>query len=195
MLPPEYRTSRLDTLQARLEALGEEPELEPMLENDFGLIGLYVQLYCGFEFNLRRALAVFESAGLPGSRSSSDARTNALVDSVITVVRQMDPAIEEVEETESRLAEIERRRPWRNVLAHWAGARLPGEDALVFRTNDPFDEQQISGERCIVVDTARYAIVDLADLRGLEQHLIPYEHWLAAKVESWRCRYGNPLSA
>jgi hypothetical protein len=101
----------------------------------------------------------------------------------------MDQSLENVADTLLKLDEIERRRGFRNLLAHWAARRLPGEDAIVFFTMDGFDERQISGADMPFGDHARTAIVDLADLRGLFGHMAEYEKWIGYKVAEWHARF------
>lgn len=190
MIPPEYRTSRGEELRGRLEALGPgHDSLEPLHEDDFALIGFYIQIYCSIEFNLRSALEVFSTSSLPGSRELRTIRPPELVPTTIDVVQNMDPNAEDIEATVAQLKEIETRRGWRNTFSHWAAKRLPGEDALVFMTKDGRDERQISGNQEVEFGHARTAIFDLADFRGLAQHLRGHETWLASKAEDWRRRY------
>jgi hypothetical protein len=75
------------------------------------------------------------------------------------------------------------------LLAHWAAKRIPGEDAIVLMSKDGRDEKQISGEDQSRDDYVRTAIFDLADLRGLVQHIVDYEVWLATKTVEWHKRY------
>ena len=192
MLPPEHRTERNMRLQAKLdECNGELNRLDNLVPEDFRIIGAFIQMYNFMEFNCRRCIEIFAMAGLLTGRSGvKPQRTHSseVVPTIKRVVEQMDPAIENIADSLAKLDEIELRRGFRNIFAHWAARRIPQEDAMALFSMDGFDERQISGIDRPLEDVARTVIFDLADIRGLIGHLVPYEQWLAAKASEWHSR-------
>ena len=194
MIPPEHRTQRSNELQAKLQDLGDLSELENLTSEDFRLIGAYVQIYNFIEFNGRRCVEIFARAGLLDGRSAKKPQRlhlSTLIETIKSVVVRMD-AVENVADSLVKLDEIEQRRGIRNLLAHWAARRLPGEDAIVLLTMSGFDEQQISEADTPFGDYARTAILDLADVRGLLVHMAEYEKWIGHKVAEWYARFLPP---
>ena len=86
-----------------------------------------------------------------------------LVATIKSVVAEMDQTVEDVPSSLANLDEIERRRAFRNLGAHWSARRLPGEDTIVLFTMNGYDERQISGVDTPFKDHARTAILDLVD--------------------------------
>lgn len=56
--------------------------------------------------------------------------------------------------------------------------KIPNEDGMIFFATDALDYKKIF-ERKINADIAAYAIFDVADIRGLVNHLKSYEVWIA----------------
>ena len=167
-------------------------KLENLKPEDFRIIGAYVQLYNFLEFNCRRAVEVFAGAGMlqrPTAGKPQRVHVSKLVETARGVVERMDPAVEDVPDALAKLDEIERRRGFRNLLAHWAARRIPGQDAIVLFSMDGYDERQISGADVPFRDNARTAIIDLADIRGLLIHMADYDRWMGHKVAEWYARY------
>lgn len=192
MLPPEHRTPRMIHLQARLEECNGEPNrLENLIPEDFRIIGAYIQMHNFMEFNCRRCVEIFALAGLLIGRLSRKPQRISISDLVPTikkVVEKMNPAVENIRDSLAKLDEIEARRGFRNLFAHWAARRIPNEDAIVLFSMDGFDQKQISGVDDPLKDVAQTAIVDLADIRGLIVHVSDYERWMAAKTSEWHAR-------
>lgn len=197
MLPQEYRTLRGEELERKVEALPNGfADLEPLQPPDYQLIGAFIQVFNFIEFNLRRSLEIHARAELlePSiARRHSRIRQADIVKQAKAAVSRMDSMVEDIPATRGKLNEIEFRRAFRNLLAHWAARRIPGEDAILLLSKDGSDDKQISGEETVGHDHAKNAIVDLADLRGLLAHIISYENWMAAKTSEWHRRYiGDP---
>jgi hypothetical protein len=192
-LPKEYRTPRMDRLQSAFAGIaGDFTKLTKPTDADLQLMGRYIQIYNFIELNLRRSIEVFARAGLleaSAARKHHKLAPSALTPTLKASVAVMDPVVEDVPDSLGKLDEIEFRRGFRNIMAHWAARRVPGEDALVFMSKDGRDEKQISGEDKVQVDYARTAILDLADVRGLADHMIHYETWIAVKTSEWYRRY------
>lgn len=186
-LPATYATAEIQSLSA---ALGEDPlaHLENLRPDDLVLIAAFIQAFNFIEFNLRRSVSSFVHAGLVPHKKRivpSD-----LVKMAVAAVSRMDPAIEDIPDTVGRLDELEFRRPFRNLFAHWAAKRIKGHDALYLMSHDARDAQQaMIGQ--IDRDHAGFAIMLMPDLRGLAQHIGQYESWLARKTADWHERYSG----
>lgn len=115
--------------------------------------------------------------------------SSELVPALKQGVAGMDGAMEDIASALARLDEIELRRSFRNLLGHWAARRIPGEDAILLVTKDARDERQISSQDGLGGDDVTTAIMDLADLRGLLEHMGDYDHWIAEKTAEWFSRY------
>jgi len=193
LLPPEHRTDHLAKLEAKLdECRGDPSRLENLTPEDFHLIGAYIQIFNFIEFNCRRSIEIFALAGLlQGRPARKPQRTHVseLIPSMKVVVEGMDARIENISESIAKLDEIELRRSFRNLLAHWAARRLPGEDAIVLLSMDGSDSKQLFGTDEPREDVAQHAILNLADIRGLVVHMADYERWIAAKVSEWYLRF------
>ena len=192
MLPPEHKTERMLHLQARLDECNGEPNrLENLTPEDFRIIGAYVQMYNFIEFNCRRCIETFSLSGLLAGRvgrKPQRVHISDLIPMIKGVVEGMNPALENVPESLAKLDEIERRRGYRNLLAHWAARKIPEEDAIALFSMDGFDQRQVSGVDKPLEDIAQTAIVDLADIRGLIVHMVAYEEWMATKASEWYLR-------
>jgi hypothetical protein len=193
MLPPEYRTPRIEMLERVVAKTAPEdffkfPVLTP---HDHQLIGMYIQLYNYIDLNLRRSFEAFgQGKLLKGSSEKSYPRihSSALAGAVQDVVKEMNASVEDIPDSIGKLVEIERRREVRNLIGHWASRRIPNEDAIVLMTKNEGDAKQISGE-FVGGGRVKTAVMDLPDLRGLLEHMVPFETWLAAKTSEWRKRY------
>jgi hypothetical protein len=193
MLPPEHRNPRMEALSARLSAIpAQELFSFPVLQAaDHQLFGAYIQLYNYMDLNLRRSVEAFAAVGMlpaAAARKYPKLHSSEIAPTVREVVQAMDPATEDLIDTLQKLGEIERRREFRNLMGHWAARRFPGEDTVFFLTKDERDAKQVGGEY-LALGKVKTAIADLADLRGLAQHMIGYEIWLANKTSEWFKRY------
>jgi hypothetical protein len=184
-LPPPYPTATLESIK---ESLGDNPlaKLEDLRPDDLVLIAAFIQTFNFVELNLRRSVSAFVQAGLvePKKRQGP----SDLVDMSVAAVMKMDPATENVADTVGRLKELEFRRPFRNLFAHWAAKRIRNQDALYLMSHDSRDVNavQIGDIDC---SRAGFAIVLLPDIRGLVGHIAHYETWLSRKTAEWHERY------
>ena len=193
MIPKEYRTSRIDALQQILNTLGGDlSALAGLHPDDLHLIGAYIQRFNFIELNVRRSIEVFARIKMLDAsiaRRHHKLPSSQLVPTLKSAVARLDPRVEDIGDSQEKLDEIEFRRGIRNLLAHWAAKRLPGEDAIVLMSKDGRDERQISGDDAYQPDYVRTAILDLADVRGLLEHIGNYETWIAFKASEWHARY------
>jgi hypothetical protein len=193
-LPPQNATPRLERMQREVDRLGgqlfEFPHLQP---SDYQLFGAYIQMYNFIDMNLRRCVEAFHQGNvLPGDVRWQRLREAELVGVVIRVVRTMDPALEPMEETISRLNEIEFRRSFRNMMGHFAARRYPNEEAIVFFSNDHRDSMRIH-DRPLEPTMLLNSLVEVPVLRELMTHVAQYERWIALKTHEWYRRYAPHL--
>jgi len=185
-IPPHYPNEHLREIEQELrgDIFSCTENLRP---EDFQLIGAFVQMYNFIEFNLRRSIEILAHAGLI-SHPKAALRMAELIDKVKSAVEKMGPENENITDSLARLNEIELRREFRNLLAHWAAKRVIGKDALILFSQDSKDLQRTTGKG-LEKDFGGYCIINLADIRGLVTHLASYEHWIAEKVSIWHAKY------
>jgi hypothetical protein len=194
MLPPEAKSEELVRLQRIVADLGEtQLFLFPPLEReDVRMLGAFVQFYNFIDLNLRRCVETFAICG----KLSTDVQNKylklpaaKLVATVKYAVQGMSPFEEDIPVTIAKLDEIEFRRPFRNLFAHWAARRLPNnEPAVVFLTKYEADAVQVLGTPLEHGSVAN-AVMFLADIYGLCIHIDKYEKWIAQKTSDWHNRY------
>jgi hypothetical protein len=161
----------------------EFSDLLPLRQEDACLIGTFVQVFNFIELNLRRSVEVFCAANL--LQRKNHFYPSELVKSVKCAVTRLGLSDPELIDVLGKLDEIEFRRPFRNLLAHWAGRRLPGHDAIVLLSMDSRDALSVVGENAISKDHCIYSIMLLPDLRGLLKHVSAYDEWLGRKASEW----------
>lgn len=193
MIPKQNKTPRMEQLQNLVAALpGGLAGLDHLTLGDHQLIGAYIQLFNFIELNLRRSVDVFAQAKLLAPAIAKRHRklaSSELVPALKQGVSGMDGAMENIPSAVAKLDEIELRRSFRNLLGHWAARRIPGEDAILLVTKDARDERQVSSQDGLEGDDVTTAIMDLADLRGLLEHMGDYDLWIAEKTAEWFGRY------
>jgi hypothetical protein len=181
---PEAKSEELIRLQNIVAELGETqlclfPSLAP---EDVRMLGAFVQLYNLIDLNLRRCVETFAACEkLPADVQVKYLKLPAtkLVATVKYAVQGMDPAKENISDTIGKLDEIEFRRPFRNLFAHWAARRLPNnEPAIVFLTKYEADAVQTLGTP-LEPGSVASAVMFLADIYGLCIHIDKYEKWIA----------------
>ncbi|AOI42833.1 hypothetical protein [Burkholderia oklahomensis] len=146
--------------------------MENLRTDDLVLIAAFIQSFNFVEFNLHRSVSSFVHAGLVSQMKRI--APSGLVEISVAAVTRMDPAIEDIPDTIGRLNELEFRRPFRNLFAHWAAKRIRGHDALYLMSHDSSDAKRaMIGE--IDRSHAGFAILLLPDVRGLVQHIAQYE--------------------
>lgn len=136
-LPQHHPTGKLRAIESLLD-----DEIFRSTENlqaeDLQLIGAIVQTYNFIELNLRRCISLFAHSGMMSSPRSSK-NIGDLVVAVKAQVVKMDPYVEDISHSIAMLDEIELRRPFRNLLAHWAARRIVNQDAMILFSVDNKD--------------------------------------------------------
>jgi hypothetical protein len=193
VLPREYPTLETEVIQKKIAALTPEEfgALPPLLEKDLVFMGVFIQLYNTFDFNLRRALEIFLLAHmLPVhlERKYDKFRDNELTSAVSEVVANMAPALEDIALTTKRLAAVEEGRSFRNLIGHFAAKRFPGEPVYVFvGKNDRDAKSKLRGE--LRPHRAMTAVVLIEPFHEMTRTLVGIGDWFAPKIREWYQRY------
>lgn len=198
-LPP-YSTPRLEQLQKRIDALppGEVFRFPPSDPDMLLVSGILVQTYSYIEFNLRRCVETFVHAQvLTGSwaRKPRLIQSAKLVEVVKEALARIAPAPVELPDWSAKLDEINLRWGLRHMFAHWAIRRVPNEDYIILMTNNWSEVNRLhklsngSIPPLSGVGEMRYALMDAADARGMCEHMVSYEKWIAQKAADWYKQY------
>jgi hypothetical protein len=192
-IPQEHRTPRLMEIQNTIDNMSPEDvfSLPQPLPEDYQLFGAYIQLYNYVDMNLRLCVETFHTAHmLPANVNKRFRKLNdgELVDVIIPVVDTMDKDVENIVETTGRLIELQLRRTFRNLMGHFAARRYSSGDFLIMFSNNSKDYKQAHNAD-IPLRGMMTAALEIADLRGLYNHMATYERWIAEKALEWHRRY------
>lgn len=176
-LPIEYRNERAEYLEQEASKY-QVSELWNLTNEDFMILGKYIQMYCFIELNIHRLFNSIVSTELFEIKSKGRVNIPFILDKLIELVGDNLVESSKVDEIIGKLKEIKFRRDYRNIFAHWAAKKIPNEDGIIFFASDDSDYKKIFGGK-IEADMAAYAIFDVADIRGLVTHLSSYEEWIA----------------
>jgi hypothetical protein len=193
-LPPEFRTSELEEINKKLVAFTPEQfgVLAPLTKDDLMLFGVYIQHYNYIDFNLRRSIEVFRHAKmLPPQRAKGypkypDAELPTIA---MEVVKEMNPAKEDIETSITYLTQIDLGRPYRNIMGHFAAKRFG--DVIVFASKDERDAERTI-RKPLNKDGVLIAVAPAAALRGLAVSIGRASDWLAQQFSDWYKRYEKP---
>lgn len=121
-LPIEYRNERVKHLE--IEAKKYQPsELWNLTNEDFILLGKYIQMYCFIELNLHRLFNKLELTGVFKTKPKDRVNTPYILDKLIELVSENLIESSKVNESIEKLKEIKFRRDYRNIFAHWAAKK------------------------------------------------------------------------
>lgn len=176
-LPIEYRNERVEYLEREANKY-KVHELWNLTNEDFMLLGKYIQMYCFIELNIHRSFNKLESIGVIKTKPKGKVNITYIIGKLIELVNEKVIESSKVDEVIDKLQEIKYRRDYRNIFAHWAAKRIPNEDGMIFFASDAQDYKKVY-ERKISADIAAYVIFDVADIRRLVVHLSGYEEWIA----------------
>lgn len=165
----------------------ELSDLQSLTREDAFLIGSFVQVFNFIELNLRRSLEVFRAAGLVDKKGHVSPAE--LVRLVKEAVGGMAIEHENIADSLAKLDEIEFRRPFQNLLAHWAAKRIPNHDAIALLSMDTKDSKQVFNQQVTTKDHCMYSILLVPDLRGLLLHVANLDEWLGRKTAEWHVCY------
>jgi hypothetical protein len=183
MLPENVNTPRGQYLQAILSKVSQQEFSGwPMLKkDDYVAIGGLVVLFSYVDYNLRRLVEGYDDAELlqPPWKGKSKALRTA---DVAKAVQSMIPW---PEINLNALKRIEELRGLRNLVAHFAIRRFPGEDAFVFIAKSARNHKKhFGGEPAPAASVT--AVMDGPVLPGIIPELEGLQNWLAkatAEVE------------
>jgi hypothetical protein len=193
---PPHSMQKLQQLQMQIDALPRGEMLRfPVPDQDMLLVtGVLVQTYSYIEFNLRRCVETFVHAKVltgPWARKPTLIQSARLVGVVKEALVQMTPAPAELPDWTAKLDEISLRWSMRHMFAHWAIRRVPNEDYIILMTNDGREVKRLhklskgSIPPMLGLSEVRYALMDAADARGVCEHMVSYENWIAQKAADW----------
>ena len=189
-IPNAFESDQLREVQTYFEEL-DLSDLLPLNREDTFLIGAFVQIFNFIELNLRRAIELFCDAGL--IKRKKHFHTSELVSCIKIAVVKLDYDKSELDDLLGKLTEIEYRRPFRNLFAHWAGRRVPGHDSIVLLSMDTKDAVTALGENTLTKDYCAYSIMMIHDIKGLLLHISKYDEWLAQITSAWHTQLsGRP---
>lgn len=192
MIPPAHSSPGLIQLEELLESDSDISKFPPLPKESLTLLAIFIQIYNYIELNLRRTIEAFAAGGLLPDLSKKkiqSLRSQELIPIAKLAVGNMGLGDGEASEILGKLDEIESRRSYRNLFAHWA-ARKIGDDAVIFLSLSHTDVKQALGQPLDEGFIAR-AIMEMADIRGLIAHMLTYEKWIAEKTAEWYKKYAT----
>jgi hypothetical protein len=193
-LPKDNPNAQVDAVAAEIKAMGSKdlaalPDLEA---EDFRLFGTLIQYFAFMDLNLRRALETFHSLKmLPKEYVKlwpKNLPDSKVTEALATIVRGMDPNMEDIESAVTWIEVINVTRHQRNLVGHFAGKRHPREDVYVFASKSEKDAIKVLGtglgqHEVHTVVAGRSEFAEMVD-SAKNAHA-----WLAAKVPEWNDRY------
>jgi hypothetical protein len=196
-------TPKLQQLQMQIDALPPGEILRfPAIDQDMLLVaGVLVQTYSYIELNFRRCVEIFAHAkllGAPWARNPTTIQSARLVEVVKDALIRIVPKPSELPDWNGKLDEIALRWSMRHMFAHWALRRVPREDYIILMTNDGREVKRLHklshGRHppMLAVGQLTYALMNAADARGVCEHMVLYEKWIAQKTADWFQQYVGP---
>ncbi len=176
-LPIEFRNERSEYLEKEATKY-QAHEFWNLTNDDFMLLGKYIQMYCFIELNIHRLFNKLVSEGVITIKTNKKVSVPYILDKLIDLVNLNLVESSRVDDVIAKLKEIKYRRDYRNIFAHWAAKKIPNEDGMIFFTGDALDYNKVLNKK-IDPQTVAYTIFDVADIRGLVNHINDYEEWLA----------------
>jgi hypothetical protein len=175
-LPDNVETPRGLHLQAILSKVtAEELSSFPMLKKeDYIAVGGIVVLFSYIDFNLRRLVEIYDSAGLLQPPWKGKAKKLNMAE----VAKATATMLPWPEQNLQAFERIEHFRGLRNLVAHFAIRRFPNEDAFVFMGQSAKDyKKYFGGEAPPGVSIT--AALDGSVLPGVIPELEGLQNWLA----------------
>lgn len=178
-LPKEHLTERAIYLRSEFEKYSIE-ELHNLTSEDFKMLGMYIETYNFIDFNVQRLYLLLKENGVIITDKKVKEHNVHMLSKLKEVVDKFcDPS--EIDVALAIMQEIEFRKPYRNIYAHWAAKRIPNEDAIVFLSSEPSEYRKKF--KCeIPLGGSIFAIMDVVDMKWLVNHLQDFERWIAIKI-------------
>ncbi|HXD38510.1 MAG TPA: hypothetical protein VN624_17770 [Rhodanobacter sp.] len=186
-IPRAHESEQVAAAKARFEQVGVGG-LKSLRDEDALLIGKVILMFSFNELNLRRVVEILCAKGFLQLRKKFE--TFELVEVVKEGIAKAFPSDGQLSDDLAKLDEIEFRRPFRNMFAHWAAKRLDGTDSIVFMTKDSKDEKAVHGLSTIGAYGITYSVMMIEDIRGLLNNIDKYGEWLALRTSSWHLAMG-----
>lgn len=181
-------------LKAWVEGLSPDQlaaELRPLTQQDYALIGAFVQLICFADFNIRRAANALQMApGRTGRRSKVYwMQDSQVIDYLIKLIREVDVPPDERDAGAAALEFISRMSELRHHLAHWATKRFPQANAFIMMTMNAKEGHRRSGIAVSEEDALTYGVLFVSELERMIPHLSQASDELARLAPAWVQRF------
>lgn len=135
-LPIEFRNERSEYLEKEANK-HQSHEFLNLTNDDFMLLGKYIQMYCFIELNIHRLFNKLVSEGVVTIKTNKKMTVPYILDKLIDLVKVNFVDSSRVDDVIAKLKEIKYRRDYRNIFAHWAAKKIPNEDAMIFLQGMP----------------------------------------------------------
>lgn len=135
-LPIEFRNERSEYLEKEATKY-QAHEFWNLTNDDFMLLGKYIQMYCFIELNIHRLFNKLVSEGVITIKTNKKVSVPYILDKLIDLVNLNLVESSRVDDVIAKLKEIKYRRDYRNIFAHWAAKKTPNEDGMIFLQGTP----------------------------------------------------------
>lgn len=187
-IPLPHKSEQVMAAKERFNRVGLEG-LKVLRDDDALLLGKAILIFSFNELNLRRLVEILCENGFVQPKKKF--QTSVLVETVKEGIAKAFPTDSQLNDDMARLDEIEFRRPFRNMFAHWAAKRLDGMDSIVFMTKDPQDEKVVYGLNVTNTYGVTYSVMMVEDIRGLLNNMVEFGEWLALRTQHWYLAMGG----
>ncbi|MEN4745359.1 hypothetical protein [Pantoea agglomerans] len=176
-LPTEFKTERLEYLKRKAEICFPD-NFESLADDDFIVLGKYIQTYSYIELNINRLFNTLKNAGVIKVSSNDRVSIPFIIKKLIFSVHDYVHSPSDIKDVIEKLDEIKFRRDYRNIFAHWAAKKIPDENGIIFLTGDSNDYKKIFGEK-MPHGSISYVVFDTNDINSLCSHMASHEAWIA----------------
>jgi len=123
-LPIEFRNERSEYLEKEANK-HQAHEFLNLINDDFMLLGKYIQMYCFIEPNIHRLFNKLVLEGVVTIKINKKVSLPYILDKLIDLVTANFVESSRVDDVIAKLKEIKYRRDYRNIFAHWAAKKNP----------------------------------------------------------------------
>jgi hypothetical protein len=187
-IPTAHESEQVVAAKAQFEHMGVNG-LKTLRDEDALLIGKVILIFSFNELNLRRAVEILGAKGFLQPKKKF--QTSELVEAVKEGISSAFPSDSQLSDDLANLNEIEFRRPFRNMFAHWAAKRLEETDSIVFMTKDSQDEKAVHGLNTANTYGVTFSVMMIEDIRGLLNNIVKHGEWLALRMPKWYLALGG----
>jgi hypothetical protein len=191
-LPRENRTPKVTEIDDAIQKMSpQELSALPSLDNDdFTVLGAFIQHFCFIDLNLRRALEVFAMAQmLPGSvtKRYPNLLDSELASVLLDIVKTMDTTVEDIPRALDFLEGISKTRAIRNLVGHFAGKRFSNKDVYVFVSKSDKDARRVGVS--LRAGHVHTVVVGRSEFLAMTDTIAQAQLWLGQKYQEWEQRY------